>query len=96
MKVKLCFTEFYKLINFKTDPFIGVQRIESDGEVPHEKSVLKHVCSAIVVKNSEKHLRRRLVLIDFTEKLTLSHIRLKVFDHMKGTPILYSSYIMPL
>ena len=82
MKVISCFTEFYKLIYFKTDPFIGVQRAESDGEVPHEKGVLKHIRSAIVVKNSEKYLRWRLVLIGFTEKLTLSHILLKVFDHM--------------
>ena len=82
LKVKVCFTEFYKLIDFKTNPFIGVQRIESEGEVFHEKSGLKHIRSAIVVKNSETYLRGRLVLINFTEELTLSQILLKVFDHM--------------
>ena len=47
-----------------------------------KKSVLKHIRSAIVVKNPEKYLRRHLVLINVTEKLTLSQILLKVFDHM--------------
>ena len=81
-KVKLCFTEFYKLIDFKTNPFINVQRIESHREVFHEKSVLKHIRSAIVVKNPEKYLSWRLVLVNFTEKLTFSQILLKVFNHM--------------
>ena len=81
-KVKLCFTEFYKLINFKINPFIGAQKIESDGEVFHEKSVLKHIRSAIVVKNPKKYVRRCLVLIKFNEKLTLSQILLKDFNHI--------------
>ena len=94
--VKLCFPEFYKLIDFKTNLFIGVQRIQSHGDVFHEKSVLKHIRSGIMFKNPEKFLRRRLVLINFTEKLTLSQILLKVFDHKQGTPTLYTSYITPV
>ena len=63
-------------------PFIGVQRIESHGEVFHEKSVLKHIHSAVVVKNPEKYLRQHLVFINFAEKSTLLQILLKVFFHM--------------
>ena len=95
-KVKLCFTEFYKLIYFKANPLIGVQTFESHGDVFHEKSVLKHIRSAIVVQNPEKYLRRRLVLINFIGKLNLLQILLKVVDHMKWTTILYTSYITPL
>ena len=95
-KVKLCFTKFYKLINFKANPFIGVQRFESHRDVFHEKSVLKHIRSAIAVKNPEKYLRRRLVLINFIGKLNLLQILLKVVDHMKWTTILYTSYITTL
>ena len=78
----LCFTKFYKLIDFKTNPFIGVHRTERHGQVFHEKSVLKHIRSAFVVKNLEKHLRRRLVLMNLSKKLTLSQILLKVFHHI--------------
>ena len=48
-----------------------------------------------MVKNPEKYLRWRLVLIKFTEKLTLSQILLKDIDHTLETPILYTSYITP-
>ena len=89
------FYELYKLIDFKTNSFIGVQRIEFYGGVFFEKSVLKHIYFAIVVKNPEKYLRWRLVLIKFTEKLTLSQILLKDIDHTLETPILYTSYITP-
>ena len=49
-----------------------------------------------MVKNPEKYLRCRLVLIKFTEKLTLSQILLKDIDHTLETPILYTPYITPL
>ena len=48
-----------------------------------------------MVKNPEKYLIQCLVLINFTEKLTLLQILLKDFDHKKGTPILYITYITP-
>ena len=76
---------FYRILQIRwlqNQLLQGVQRIESHGEVFHEKSVLKHIRSATVVKSPEKYLRPRLVLVNFTEKLTLSQILLKVFDQM--------------